>query len=202
MGVSQQSSDADLVLGMARGDADALGSLYDRYAQLMFAAAVRILQSPQKAEDLVHDVLMEAWRKAEHYSATRGTVRTWLLVRLRSRALDRLRSANRVRIETLPERPHEELAAHYGGSGTTSSPDRGAEQSRVRDAVAALPVNQRAVLELAYFGGLSSSEIAKHLGIPIGTVKSRTAAGLSKLRSVMCERPIPNSAGSARRMNS
>ncbi len=175
-------SDADLVRAMARGNREALGTLYDRYAGLMLAAAGRILRHPQRAEDLVHDVLMEAWRKADSYRRDRGSVRTWLLVRLRSRALDRLRSEQRARVDSVPSPPR---GHDQDGAG---DPARNVERTRVRSAVAALPSRQREVLELAYFAGLSSREIAVELGIPVGTVKSRTAAGLGKLRVALAQR--------------
>ncbi|MCA9718428.1 MAG: sigma-70 family RNA polymerase sigma factor [Myxococcales bacterium] len=172
------ASDEDLVGAMARGNGDALGRLYDRYAALLLATASRILRHPQRAEDLVHDVLMEAWRKAGSYRRERGSVRTWLLVRLRSRALDRIRSEQRARVDTVPSPPRVVDTVH-------GDPALNMERAQVRTAVASLPVAQREVLELAYFGGLSSREIAHQLGIPVGTVKSRTAAGLGKLRSAL-----------------
>lgn len=162
---------------MARGDREALGQLYDRYASLLLATGRRILGSRREAEDLVHDVMMEAWKKSELYSPDRGTVRTWLLVRLRSRALDRCRRQRRFGTEPLTDEPGDEHASPQ------SDPDRGTERRRAVEAVRALPPRQREVLELAYFAGLSSSEIADTLKIPIGTVKSRTAAGLGKLRA-------------------
>lgn len=181
-----QSSDPELVLAMARGDSGALGVLYDRYCPVLLATAARILGSQREAEDLVHDVLMEAWQKAGDYDRARGSVRTWLLVRLRSRALDRWRRAGRIKVQTMEERTLDDvLPAHSDDPGDTL------DHAHVRRAVQDLPEHQRSVLELAYFEGLSSTEVAERLGIPVGTVKSRTAAGLVKLRSVMHDSGSP-----------
>ena len=165
---------------MARGDSHALGVLYDRYSPVMLATAVRILGNQREAEDLVHDVLLEAWQKAADYDRSRGSVRTWLLVRLRSRALDRWRRAGRIRTQTMEARTIDEFLP-----ALADDPGESVDHARVRLAVQDLPEPQRRVLELAYFEGLSSTEVAELLAIPIGTVKSRTAAGLAKLRAAM-----------------
>ncbi len=170
--------DAVLVAAMSRGDRAALAELYDRYSNLMYSVAYRMLRDPQTAEDVVQDVVMEAWRRAETYSSTRGTVRTWLMMRLRSRALDRIRSAP-ARREVAVEAPRAVAAA------SADHPELGTDRAMVRRVLSTLPSDQREVLELAYFRGLSSTEIAVHVGTPVGTVKSRTRAGLEKLRSAM-----------------
>ena len=169
--------DVELVVAAAGGDRGALAQLYDRYAALLLGVAQRILGSPREAEDLVHDVFLEAWKQAGHYDASRGSVRTWLLMRLRSRALDRKKSAANRAISM--EAPGELAEREVSPEDPALAPDR----TRVRRVLLALPLEQRAVLELAYFAGLSSSEIATRLGTPIGTVKSRVAAALSKLRA-------------------
>jgi RNA polymerase sigma-70 factor (ECF subfamily) len=177
-----QRTDPELILAMASGDNEALGVLYDRHGALLLATAGRILGSQREAEDLVHDVLIEAWQKAADYERARGSVRTWLMIRLRSRALDRWRRSNRTRIETMEARHLEDLLPAHA-----DDPGRSLDDARVRRAVEALPVPQRHVLELAYFEGLSATEISERLEIPVGTVKSRTAAGLAKLRAALHE---------------
>lgn len=172
-------SDADLAAAMARGDRDAIRQLYDRHAGLMLGVAIRLLSNRSAAEDLVHDVFLEAWRNAGSYDLARGTVRTWLMVRLRSRALDRLRSAAwSRRVDTGDRLPEPE---HQPSDEPTGSGDR----DRVRLALAELPEPQRRVVELAYYRGLSSTEVAAVLGLPVGTVKSRTAAAFRKLRAAL-----------------
>jgi RNA polymerase sigma-70 factor, ECF subfamily len=184
-----ETSDPDLVVAMARGDGQALGVLYDRYCPTLLATAIRVLGNQREAEDLVHDVLMEAWQKAGDYDRARGSVRTWLLVRLRSRALDRWRRAGRIRVETMEDRTLDDYLPAPAGD-----PGQSIDHARVRRAVQDLPEPQRLVLELAYFEGLSSTEIAERLAIPVGTVKSRTAAGLAKLRAAIHD-PAPASLG-------
>ena len=169
--------DAELVRAVARGDRAALAVLYDRYSGIMFALALRIVRERREAEDLLHDVFLEVWRTAKDYDPDRGRVRTWLTIRMRSRAIDLQKSA-RVSRNVGDDSVLDRVAAD-GDVG--ESPDR----TRVRRALAALPAEQRKVLELGYFEGLSCSEIAEKLGTPIGTVKSRAAAALGKLRQTL-----------------
>jgi RNA polymerase sigma-70 factor, ECF subfamily len=179
--VEESPTDAELVAAMARGEQAAIESLYDRHAGLMMGVAMRMLKERAAAEDLVHDVFLEAWRAANSFDRARGTVRTWLMVRLRSRALDRLRSARVTRqVDTGGERLPEPEDGPKMDTG-------GLDRERVRIAVAELPEPQRAVLELAYYRGLSSTEVAEVLGVPVGTVKSRTAAAFRKLRAALGE---------------
>lgn len=170
--------DRALVAEAARGEVKAFAALYDRFAGIMLATAKRMLGDRGGAEDLMHDVFMEVWRNVDNYDPTRATVRTWILVRLRSRALDRLRSATvRREVTTDDVTPNEAPVAE----DPSLAPDRTA----VVVALQNLPDDQRMVIELSYFHGLSSSEIAERMGSPLGTVKSRTAAGLAKIRSAM-----------------
>ena len=165
---------------MARGDNNALGVLYDRHCAILLATAVRVLGDRREAEDVVHDVLLEAWQKASDYDRGRGSVRTWLLVRLRSRALDRLWRVSRTRVQTMEARTLDDFLP-----ALADDPGQALDHARVRRAIEDLPEPQRRVLELAYFEGLSSAEVADQLAIPVGTVKSRTAAGLARLRAAM-----------------
>lgn len=170
--------DARLVRDVADGDRESLARLYDRYAPSLLAIGQRILRDRREAEDLLHDVFLEVWRQAADYDPKRGSVRGWLLLRMRCRALDRLKAAGVQRVVSLEERrPAEEPAA--GGEDPAGAPDR----ARVRQALAGLPASLRVVLELGYFEGLSSAEIATRIAAPVGTVKSRVAAALAKLRS-------------------
>ena len=164
--------DAELVRRMAAGDQTALAGLYERHAGLLLGLALKIVRKRQEAEDLLHDVFLEAFRAAKDFDPRRGKARTWLAVRMRSRALDMMKSAR--------------VSRNAGDGGLEivvdererPSPDHGA----VRSAMAELGDDQRRVLELAYFEGLSCSEIAERIAIPVGTVKSRIAAGLGNLR--------------------
>ncbi|UJR82263.1 sigma-70 family RNA polymerase sigma factor [Sandaracinus amylolyticus] len=171
--------DAALVLSIAAGDRDALATLYDRHAGALLALGLRILRERREAEDLVHDVFLEVWRRAHSYDPSRASVRAWLVLMMRSRSLDRRKSHAFARSAPLAHDPRVAPASE--------SPAVLLDRARVAAALAALPEAQRDVLVLGYFEGLSSSEIAERLGAPIGTVKSRVAAALKALRERLGE---------------
>lgn len=174
--------DQELLREAANGCIESLAALYDRYAPVLLAVARRILADPAAAEDLVHDVFLEAWRHADSYAQQRGSVRTWLLVRLRSRALDRLR-ADQVRFRKREPGMGVALVGETAHDELQRAPDR----RLVLEALASLDPLQRETLELAYFEGLSAREIAERTHTPIGTVKSRIAAGLARLRRIVID---------------
>lgn len=171
------------------GDPAALGRLYDRHAPLLLALGLRILGDRGRAEDVLHDVFLEAWHHAGDFNPARGTVRAWLATRMRSRALDRRTSVQRQL--RLAEQATQQAAEAHGtglaGSGAELGTDVAAalDSGRVQAQVSGMPPELAVVIELAYFEGLSSSEIAEHLKIPIGTVKSRTARALTMLRQTL-----------------
>lgn len=169
---SDDDEDVALVAAMAAGDRNALAALYERHSGVLLALALRIVRERREAEDLLHDVLLEAWRAAKDFDPKRGRVRTWLAIRMRSRALDLKKSAR--------------VSRNAGDAGLEVVPDErektSPDHARIRVALAGLGDDQRTVVELAYFEGLSCSEIASKIKIPIGTVKSRLAAGLQRLR--------------------
>ena len=170
--------DAGLVAAMASGDRGALASLYDRHSGVLLGLAMRIVRDRREAEDLLHDVFLEAWRSAKDFDPKRGRVRTWLAIRMRSRALDHQKSAR--------------VSRNAGDAGLDMMVDdrehASPDHARVRAALADLGPDQRRVLELAYFEGLSCTEIAARVSIPVGTVKSRIAAGLDRLRNGLSRR--------------
>jgi RNA polymerase sigma-70 factor (ECF subfamily) len=180
---SAESIDAALMGSLVHGNRDALAALYDRHASAVLALGVRILRDRSQAEELLHDIFLEAWHHAADFDSGRGTVRAWLLIRTRSRALDR--RAARLRHERLAEQA---ALVPSGIAGSTSGAEHGLyagasmDAERVRRQMARLPEELFAVLELAYFEGFSCSAIAEKLEIPIGTVKSRMARALSQLR--------------------
>jgi RNA polymerase sigma-70 factor (ECF subfamily) len=183
-GASAPESDEALVRSIANGDTSALAALYDRHAPLMLGLARRIVVGKSEAEDIVHDVFVEDWRRAADYDRARGSVKAWLLLRTRSRAIDFRKSASVAR--TVPTGDADWLASLADSRALDSeAPDR----ARLRQLLATLNDDQREVLFLGYFEGLSSSEIATRLGIPIGTVKSRVAAALGALRSALADLP-------------
>jgi RNA polymerase sigma-70 factor (ECF subfamily) len=176
----QAADDVRLVAQLARGDSSALGLLYDRHAPQLLALAQRLTGRAAAAEDIVHDVFLEAWQRAADYDSARGSVRAWLWLRTRSRSIDYKRShavARAVAVEGM-----DWFEARTGGvAGSRQDTDRPA----LRRVLGSLSCEQKAVLALGYFEGLSSREISERLNIPIGTVKSRLAAALSSLRRAL-----------------
>lgn len=174
-----------MIAAVAEGDRDALAALYDRWAPVLLALARRILRQEREAEDLAHDVFLEVWHHAGDYDPARGTVRAWLVTRLRSRALDRVKSPALARVISLRREDAEgTTAAATGMRDPAADPSFAPDCTRVRVALMRLEPAQRQVLELRYFEGLSSSEIAKRARLPLGTVKSRVAGALARLRAV------------------
>ncbi|MBI4540181.1 MAG: sigma-70 family RNA polymerase sigma factor [Gemmatimonadetes bacterium] len=182
-------SDSALVNRMAAGEDRALGELYDRHGATAYSVACGILRDPADAEEIVADAFVQLWNTAAGFDPARGSALAWLITITRSRALDRLRS--RRRHERLLERAATEDARGFAVALATPGhePERGTEREETRRLVerslAELPEAQRRVLELAYFTGLSQSEIARALGEPLGTVKTRMRAGMEKLRQAL-----------------
>jgi RNA polymerase sigma-70 factor (ECF subfamily) len=170
---SIQPTDEDLLSRVAQGDHDAFGDLYKRYARAVLGLALRRLGDRGRAEDAVQEAFASIWRAARSYRRDRGPVAPWLYAVARNAIADR----GRVRVEP-PAEPTDVP------SDSPGPPDR-AEQSwvswRVHRALEEVPETERTVLELAYWSGLSQSEIADFLGIPLGTVKTRTRSGLRRL---------------------
>jgi RNA polymerase sigma-70 factor, ECF subfamily len=174
--------DMQLMNRLAAGDRDAISELYDRHAARVYSLAHRILRNGTDAEDVVQEVFSQAWRTAASYRAERGSVTAWLLVMARSRAIDRIRS-RRVSDQALDESEYQVLA-----SGEPPVADELIARERanyVRSALTQLPDDQRRAVELAYFEGLSQSEIAAKLKTPLGTVKTRIRTALATLRRSM-----------------
>ncbi|MGR9108276.1 MAG: sigma-70 family RNA polymerase sigma factor [Gammaproteobacteria bacterium] len=174
---SEQEIDHDIVAAIQAGDRSAFAHLYDRHAAWLLAVAYRILGNRRDAEDLLHDVFIEVWDKARGYDPQRGSVRSWLAIRTRSRALDRIRSLKLIRNHEAVEIDH--LAPAGNDSAGTET---GVDHRTARRVVDALPDKQRTVIQLSYFQGLTCQEIAERCEIPLGTVKSRLASALNTLR--------------------
>ncbi len=164
-------SSAVLIERIAQGDQQALGTLYDRFAGLVNGLALRVLHDPAEAEDVVQTVFIQVWRQAAQYDRSRGVPEAWITVLARTRALDQLRRRSHRR---------EILAADQAPRSAEAPPL--AEQIAVRAALARLPEMERRTLELAYYQGLSQTEIAERLKTPVGTVKTRTRNGMIRLR--------------------
>ena len=172
-------ADSDVLRRLAAGDREAVAELYDRYAARVLGLAYRIVRNSSDAEDVVQEVFSQAWRKASSYQPARGTVVGWLLMMARTRAIDRLRARQSRRdaeaepdLEAIPSEAaslSDQIIANQQAAG-------------IRAAMEALPPDQRTALDLAYFEGLTQTEIAERLRIPLGTVKTRIRSALASLR--------------------
>ncbi len=180
---SAKGSDVELLHAIARGDEGALARLYDAYRVILFGLLVRILNSREEAEDILQEVFVQVWRRAKDFDEKRGRPFTWLVTLARSRAIDRLRLlAARQRLATGAAQEQEQIEKV---SDALSDAVRAEQRAVVRRALAELPEEQRHTLMLAYFDGLTQSEIASKLNAPLGTVKTRMRTGLMKLRALL-----------------
>ncbi|OLC17262.1 MAG: hypothetical protein AUH29_02450 [Candidatus Rokubacteria bacterium 13_1_40CM_69_27] len=175
------SAGADLIRNMAAGDRDAFSPFYDRYAPLVYPLILRIVRERADAADVLQEVFWEAWQSASTYDPGRGTPEAWIVTRARTRAIDRVRSIRR-RNERFGAPLEEALAAPPGMGGDAAQ--RAADRSVIRSALDRLADVQREVIELAYYGGLTQTEIAERLQQPLGTVKTRIRSGLERLREI------------------
>lgn len=189
------AEDRALVARMSAGDEAALGALYDRWNPVVRALALRIVGDRDEAEDVVEETFWQLWRQAARYEESRGGVSTWLLTMARTRALDRRRALARRREERIDATDGDGNASSVMERGASdrstevADPARAAEltdlRERITGALRTLPDEQREALQLAYFEGLSQSEIAERTGQPLGTVKTRTRLAMQKLRDLL-----------------
>jgi RNA polymerase sigma-70 factor (ECF subfamily) len=172
-----------LIARSAAGDQDAFAAFYDETSRVVFGVALRVLGDRAEAEEATADVFMQVWRTASRFDASRGSPIAWLLMLTRSRAIDRLR------VRRLARQAEQPLEFATGAADETSDPGKDswlAQQGMfVRGALAQIPLEQRMVLELAYFQGLTHLEIAERLTIPVGTAKTRIRLGMLKLREAL-----------------
>ena len=177
-----EQPDPVLFAALCDGNLEALDAIYNRYSAQVYRLALRILQSEEEAADLTHDVFLRLWRTLS-YDPKRGTLLVYLSVMTRSQALNRIRSAKNQR--KLAERWGRGTEPLLDGTLTLESVASRETSSQVRFALSQISPDQRQVLEMAYYDGLSQSEITKRLNIPLGTVKSRSRQGLLKLRTLL-----------------
>ena len=175
-------TDRALVARMAQGEEDAVGDLYDRYAAPLFGLAVRVVGERADAEEVVMEAFTQAWRTARGYNEQRGSVGAWLTMMVRSRALDLGRSRQRRERMTTRGAPEETAGISLRRDDPSRSVEMSEQRRNVEEALKALPLMQRTAIELAYYDGLTHSEIATRLETPLGTVKTRIRDGMRKLR--------------------
>ena len=166
--------DASLLALVQRGDEPAMAALFDRYSKVVYSVALRVLRDPASAEDVLQEIFMKIWRTPDSFIATRGSLGGWLAVVSRNRSIDRLRR----------KRPMESvedigLASPFN---LADEAERNIMIGKAREVIVLLPVDQRKTLEMAFFDGLTHSEIAEMTGDPLGTVKTRIRSALLTLR--------------------
>lgn len=174
-------SDEALVALVARGEEDALAALYDRFGRTAYGLALRVVRDAELAEDVVQEAFLSLWRTAGRFVPERARAGTWLLTLVHRRAVDLVRREERRRAEPIESAPEAADAA------AEEAPWLRLERERVQAALASLPDAQREAIELAYYGGYTQSELAERLGQPLGTIKSRMFAGLTRLRALLAE---------------
>jgi RNA polymerase sigma-70 factor (ECF subfamily) len=175
-------TDVQLWLAAKQGQADALGTLYDRHSSLVYAIAFKVLRQSQEAEDLTQDIFVKLMNGSA-YDPRRGSLRTFLAILTRSRALDRVRSRQRQ-----TQRQRETQSVLQEARQPSAAIDEMSQQEQnqvVRSALSQLPEQQQQLLRMSYYDGLTQAAIAEHLDLPLGTVKSRVRRGLLKLRQVL-----------------
>ena len=171
---SPAQDDAALLAQVQRGDETAMASLFDRYSKIVYSVALRVLRDPASAEDVLQEVFMQIWRNPNSFIATRGSLGGWLAVVARNRSIDALRRKR-------PSDPVEDmsLASKYN---LADEAERNSLMEKARGVIRQLPMEQRKTLEMAFFDGLTHSEIAEMTGDPLGTVKTRIRSALTSLR--------------------
>jgi len=180
--------DAVLVSALASGEVGALEQLYDRYSALVFSVALRVLHDHAIAEDVTQEVFLRIWRQPGSFDPARGKFISWISSVARNRALDEQRRlSRRRRAEDQDEDPVADLPADGRGDDPAGAAVLAEERRRVRAAMTGLPPAQRRVIELAYFGGLTQTEIAERTGDPLGTIKTRVRLGMRKLRETLAD---------------
>jgi RNA polymerase sigma-70 factor (ECF subfamily) len=186
-GLAHLSDEAVLSL-VASADDEALAELYDRFGGVAYGLALRILRDEALAQDAVQEAFLAVWRTADRFLAERARASTWILTLVHRRAVDLVRREDRRRAEPLADEPQ------------VPAPDSVEEQATVRfqrrivqEALRRLPPEQREALELGYYGGLTQSQLAEQLGQPLGTIKSRMFAGLTRLRDLLAQAGLEES---------
>ena len=176
--VKTLQDDQELVALICKGDETAYAHLYDKYVEKMLGFAFSLLKNKSDAEDLIHDVFIEIWDKANSYNSSRGSVISWLILRVRSRCIDRFRKQNvlkkNTQIQVLEDNYEDDNDKLY---------ERLLQQSSIQSALELLSQKQRSVIEMSYYKGLTCAEISMNYDIPLGTVKTRLMSAINLLRN-------------------
>jgi RNA polymerase sigma-70 factor (ECF subfamily) len=179
--------DQELHRRLSGGDRGAFDALYRRYGGVAYGLALRLVRQDLLAQDVVHDAFLALWRAPEAYDPARGPFRTFFLSLVHHRAVDTIRREERLRARSERAANLEPVTGEDVAEAVTEDAYLGVRRKEVREALTGLSAEQRQVLEMAYFGGMTQVEIAEEIGIPLGTVKTRTLAAMRKLRMVLEE---------------
>ncbi len=180
------TTDEALLARVARGDEDALGAVYDRFGRVAYGLALRVLRDDRLAEDAVQDAFVTVWRQAASFRPERGKAQTWVLTLVHRRAVDLVRREELRRTDVLE--PDTDVPGDSSAADDAELRDR---RLAVQRALDELPPDQREPIQLAYYAGLSQTELAERLGQPLGTIKSRMFTGLKRLRVLLGEDSLP-----------
>jgi len=183
----EEARDRDLLRRIGRADEDAFRELFRRYSPNAMALARRVVRQPFIAEEIVQEAFLAAWRNAKGYNEGRGSVRSWLMTMVHHRAVDAVRREESQRRRAEDAQASDVLAVEDPADAVVAQLGLPEERRAVRAALGDLPAEQRQVIELMYFDGLSQSKVSERLGLPLGTVKSRTLLGMRRLRSALIE---------------
>jgi RNA polymerase sigma-70 factor (ECF subfamily) len=181
----EEALDLELHRRVAAGDRDGFEELYRRYSASAYGLAVRVLGQDAIAQEVVHDSFLAVWRAPEAFDASRGSFRAFFLSLVHHRAVDAVRREERLRRRAERASNLEPLESEDVADGVVETAYLRSRRGEIREALATLPADQRRVIELAYFDGYTQARIAETLGIPLGTVKTRTLAGMRKLRRAL-----------------
>lgn len=183
--VVKSLDDKELVRAVMDRNTDAIAELFDRFSGMLSALSMRILNDPADVEEILQETFLQVWNQAARYDAKRSSVSTWLVLLARSRSIDRLRS-RQVKLRTATAARQENPDTHTSPKavGNVLMQER---RRRLQEEMAKLPEEQRQVLDLAFYGGMTQSEIAEQTSIPLGTVKTRTLLAMKKLRKALRE---------------
>jgi RNA polymerase sigma-70 factor (ECF subfamily) len=183
----EEARDRDLLRRIGSADEEAFRELFRRYSPNALALARRVVRQPFIAEEIVQEAFLAAWRNAEGYREGRGSVRSWLMTMVHHRAVDAVRREESQRRRAEDAQVSGALAVEDPADAVVAQLGLPEERRAVRAALADLPAEQRQVIELMYFDGLSQSKVSERLRLPLGTVKSRTLLGMRRLRSALIE---------------
>jgi RNA polymerase sigma-70 factor (ECF subfamily) len=182
---SELSHEIELLRRTGEGDRRSFEQLYERFSGVLFSTAYRVLNNQQAAEDVLQDVFIQIWEKAPLYDSNRGKPLTWAVTLTRNKAIDRLRSVQRRhRLQDDVEK-EASIGEQFDGRSSLDEVEGIEKAQLIRDAISKLSKDQREAIQLAFFSGLTQTEIAEKLGEPLGTIKARIRRGMMKLRELV-----------------